>query len=99
MSLIDISTNAPDYLYWKSIGTTNENFNFDIRDYRVKRELRVLKNTLTDAVDKKGKSQGRLQQKQSINQSIYYVNTWDEATPIIRARGSCIKRMTFTEKW
>ena len=58
----------------------------------------VLKNTLTDAVDNKGKSQSRLQQKQSINQSIYYVNTWDGAAPIIRARGSSIKRMTFTEK-
>ena len=32
---------------------------------------------------------GLLEQK--INQSI---NTWDGVAPIIRARGSCIKRMT-----
>ena len=34
---------------------------------------------------------------QSINQSINQfinINTWDGASPIIRARGSCIKRMT-----
>ena len=30
---------------------------------------------------------------QSINQFIN-INTWDGVTPIIRARGSCIKRMT-----
>ena len=31
MSLIDISTNSPHYFYWKSIGTVNENLNFNIR--------------------------------------------------------------------
>ena len=30
--------------------------------------------------------------KKSINQFIY-VNTWDEVVPIIRAQGSCMKRM------
>ena len=63
MSLIDILTNSPHYFYRKSIETVNENFNFDIRDYRVKRELRVLKNTLTEAADNKGKSQNRLKQR------------------------------------
>ena len=57
MSLINILTNSPHYFYQKSIGKVNENFNFYIRDYRVKREVRVLKNTLTEAVDNKGKSQ------------------------------------------
>ena len=33
MYLIDISTNSPQYFYWKSIGTVNENLNFDIRGY------------------------------------------------------------------
>ena len=63
MSLIDILTNSSHFFYRKSIGTVNENFNFDIRDYRVKRELRVLKNTLTEAVDNKGKGQSRLKQR------------------------------------
>ena len=30
---------------------------------------------------------------QEINQPIIYVNTWDGVTPIIRAQGSCMKRM------
>ena len=30
MSVIDISTNSPNYFYWKSIGTVNENLNYDI---------------------------------------------------------------------
>ena len=63
MSLIDILTNSPHYFYGKSIGTVNENFNFDIRDYRVKRELRIFKNTLTKSVDNKGKTQSRLKQR------------------------------------
>ena len=57
MSLINILTNSPHYFYQKGIGTVNENSNFYIRDYRVKREVRVLKNILTEAVDNKGKSQ------------------------------------------
>ena len=57
MSLINILANSPHYFYQKSIGTVNENFNFYIRDYMVKREVRVLENTLTEAVDNKGKSQ------------------------------------------
>ena len=36
MSLIDTSTNSPHYFYWKHIGTTNENNNFNIRVKRVK---------------------------------------------------------------
>ena len=36
MSLIDISTNSPNYFYWKSIGMVNENLNFDIKVERVK---------------------------------------------------------------
>ena len=36
MSEIDISTNSPLYFYWKSIGTLNENLNFDIRVLRLK---------------------------------------------------------------
>ena len=36
MREIDISTNSPHYFYWKSIGTVNENLNFDIRVLRVK---------------------------------------------------------------
>ena len=31
MSLIDPSTNSPHYLYWKLIGTRNENLIFDVR--------------------------------------------------------------------
>ena len=31
MNLIDTSTNSPSYLYWKRIGITNENLNFDVR--------------------------------------------------------------------
>ena len=31
MNLIDISTNSPHYFYWKRIGITNENLNFDVR--------------------------------------------------------------------
>ena len=30
---------------------------------------------------------------QEINQKIIYVNTWDGVVPIIRAQGSCMKRM------
>ena len=36
MREIDISTNSPHYFYSKSIGTVNENLNFDIRVLRVK---------------------------------------------------------------
>ena len=36
MSLIDTSTNSPRYFYWKSIGTVNENLNFDLTAQRVK---------------------------------------------------------------
>ena len=35
MNLIDTSTNSPHYLYWKCIGITNENLNFDVRVWRV----------------------------------------------------------------
>ena len=35
MSLTDIWTNSPYYFYWKSIGTVNENLNFDFRVQRV----------------------------------------------------------------
>ena len=36
----------------------------------------------------------RLSRNQEINQPIYlYVNTWDGVAPIIRAQGSCMKRM------
>ena len=31
MNLIDTSTNSPHYFYWKHIGITNENLNFDVR--------------------------------------------------------------------
>ena len=30
---------------------------------------------------------------QEINQPIIHVNTWDGVVPIIRAQGSCMKRM------
>ena len=36
MREIDISTNSPHYFYSKSVGTVNENLNFDIRVLRVK---------------------------------------------------------------
>ena len=36
MNLIDTSKNSPNYFYWKRIGITNENLNFDIRVQRVK---------------------------------------------------------------
>ena len=35
----------------------------------------------------------RLSRNQEINQPIIYVNTWDGVAPIIRAQGSCMKRM------
>ena len=35
-SVTDISKNPPHYVCWKSIGTVNENPNFDIRVQRVK---------------------------------------------------------------
>ena len=38
MNLIDTSTTSPHYFYWKCIGITNENLNFDIRVYRVKQQ-------------------------------------------------------------
>ena len=31
MNLIDTSTNSPLYFYWKRIGITHENLNFDVR--------------------------------------------------------------------
>ena len=34
-----------------------------------------------------------LSRNQEINQPIIYVNTWDGVAPIIRAQGSCMKRM------
>ena len=33
--LINTSTNSPHHLYWKCIGITNENFNFDVSVWRV----------------------------------------------------------------
>ena len=30
MNLNDTSTNSPHYFYWKQMGTTNENLNFDV---------------------------------------------------------------------
>ena len=42
-----------------------------------------------------GKISFQNQINQSINQSInQFIITWDGVAPIIRARGSCIKRMT-----
>ena len=35
----------------------------------------------------------RLSRNQEINQPIIYVNTWGGVAPIIRAQGSCMKRM------
>ena len=35
----------------------------------------------------------RLSRNQEINQPIIYVNTWDGVEAIIRAQGSCMKRM------
>ena len=35
----------------------------------------------------------RLSRNQEINQPIIYVNMWDGAAPIMRAEGSCMKRM------
>ena len=31
MNIIDTSTNSPHYFYWKRIGITHENLNFDVR--------------------------------------------------------------------
>ena len=31
MNLIDTSTNSSHYFYWKLIGITSENLNFDVR--------------------------------------------------------------------
>ena len=35
MNVLDILATSPHYFYSKWIGTTNENFNFDLRVYRV----------------------------------------------------------------
>ena len=37
MNSVDTLTTSPHYFQGKSIGTTNENWNFDITDYRVKK--------------------------------------------------------------
>ena len=29
-NIIDTSTNSPHYIYWKRLGITNENLNFDV---------------------------------------------------------------------
>ena len=42
MSLIDISANSSHYLYWKSIGTVNEDLNFDFRVQRVQGVVSLL---------------------------------------------------------
>ena len=42
MNLIDTSTNSLHYFYWKQIGTTNENLNFDI-GFKGLKELHVVK--------------------------------------------------------
>ena len=38
MILIGTSTTSPHYFYWKCIGVTNENLNFDFRVNRVKQQ-------------------------------------------------------------
>ena len=35
MNVTDASTNSPHYFFWKHIGITNENLNFDVRVSRV----------------------------------------------------------------
>ena len=51
MNLVDTLTTSPHYFQGKSIGTTNENWNFDITDYRVKKgfkhEKRVEHNSVS----------------------------------------------------
>ena len=42
MNLIDTSTNSPHFFYWKLIGITNENLNFDVRVYRVKESMSIM---------------------------------------------------------
>ena len=51
MNLIDTSTNSPHYFYWKRIGITNENLNFDSRVKRVNQcdEVRVARFLLNQS--------------------------------------------------